>query len=158
MAQDTPVQHVVLVVEDEPLVRMLGHDVLSEAGFHVIEAANVTEALALLEARPDVLVVVSDVELKGENGFELAATVSQRWPRVGVILTSGRAAPGPGDLPNNAVFLPKPYPLAALVEQVKTMAEAAEPTIIVGEGSRASKAEVEPSPDNVVPLRGARSA
>jgi len=148
---------VVLIVEDEPLVRMLGNDVLTEAGFRVIEAVNVTEALVLLEARPNIMVVVSDVELKGENGFELARTVRQRWPRVGVILSSGRASPAPGDMPTNAVFLPKPYPLSALVKQVNLMAQrAAEPVIIVGEGSTASEAEVKSSPDNVVPLRGGR--
>jgi two-component system, response regulator PdtaR len=143
---------VVLIVEDEPLVRMLGNDVLTEAGFRVIEAVNATEALVLLEARPDIMVVVSDVELKGENGFELARTVRQRWPRVGVILSSGRASPAPGDMPSNAVFLPKPYPLSALVKQVKLMAErAAEPIIIVGDG--APNMEADGASDNVVPLR-----
>jgi DNA-binding response OmpR family regulator len=101
--------------------------------------------------------VVSDVELKGENGFELARTVRQRWPRVGVILSSGRASPTSGDMPTNAVFLPKPYPLSALVKQVNLMAQrAAEPIIIVGEGNTVSEAEVKSSPDNVVSLRGGR--
>jgi CheY-like chemotaxis protein len=71
---------VVLIVEDEPLVRMLGNDVLTEAGFRVIEAVNATEALVLLEARPDIMVVVSDVELKGENGFELVAPSGNGGP------------------------------------------------------------------------------
>src|SRR5215212_2885822 len=145
-------RRVVLVVEDEPLVRMLGNEVLTEAGFRVIEAANATEALVLLEARPDILVVITDVELKGENGFELARAVRQRWPRVGVILCSGRALPGPGDMPINAVFLGKPYPLAALVEQVKTMADrAAEPMIIVSDATTST--DVQGPLDNVVPLR-----
>jgi len=145
-------RRVVLVVEDEPLVRMLGNEVLTEAGFRVIEAANATEALVLLEARPDILVVITDVELKGENGFELARFVRQRWPRVGIILCSGRAFPAPGEVPINAVFLGKPYPLATLVEQVKAMAErAAESTVIVGYATSSTKAD-RPL-DNVVPLR-----
>jgi two-component system, response regulator PdtaR len=145
---------VVLIVEDEPLVRMLGNDVLTEAGFRVIEAVNATEALVLLEARPDIMVVVSDVELKGENGLELARIVRQRWPRVGVILCSGRAFPAPGDLPIAAVFLGKPYSLATLVEQVKVMAErAAEPIMILGDGSAEPSTEEHGLLDNVVPLR-----
>jgi CheY-like chemotaxis protein len=147
---------VVLVVEDEPLVRMLGSEVLTEAGFRVIEAANATEALVLLEARPDILAVISDVELSGENGFELARTIRRRWPRLGVVLTSGRAAPVPGDMPTNAVFLPKPYPLSALVDQVRAMAgRAAASTVIVGADSDAAgPAEPEAPASNVVQLRG----
>jgi CheY-like chemotaxis protein len=99
-------QAVGLLVEDEPLVRMLAAKVLAEAGFRVVEAANADEALTLLQARPDVLVVVSDVEMPGKmNGFALARAERERASGVGVILTSGRVAPQPGDMPANCLFL-----------------------------------------------------
>ena len=49
---------VLLLVEDEPLVRMFNADVLDDAGFRVVEAANADEAIALFEARPDIRAVV----------------------------------------------------------------------------------------------------
>jgi len=101
---------VILVVEDEPLVRMFIADFLDEAGFRVVEAVNADEALTILQARPDIQAIVSDIEMPGTmNGLKLARTVCERWLSVGVIITSGRARPGPADVPETVVFLSKPY-------------------------------------------------
>jgi CheY-like chemotaxis protein len=92
---------VVLVVEDEVLVRMMLADVLDEAGFRVIEAAHADEALSVLTALPEVQAVVTDVEMPGGsmNGFALAREVRTQRPDIGVLIASGRAAPNLGDLP-----------------------------------------------------------
>ena len=151
-------QGVVLFVEDEPLVRMLGADVLTDAGFRVIEAVSPKEALALLQARPDVLVLVSDVEMgNGPNGFHLSQTVHQQWPGVGIILTSGRATPDAGDMPPGSIFLRKPYPLAVLVRHVREFAEkAAQAAVIRSDATESPKAnESVNAVDNVIPLRSA---
>lgn len=75
--------HVVLIVEDEPLVRLTGADLLGEAGFEVLEAANADEALRILEATPEVRVVFSDVEMPGSlDGLGLARRVCRRWPSI----------------------------------------------------------------------------
>jgi DNA-binding NtrC family response regulator len=102
---------VVLVVEDETLVRMFMTDFLDEAGFKVFEAVHADEAMAVLQARPDVQAVVTDIEMPAGsmNGLELAQVVRERWPGVGVVVTSGRARPGPDDLSEKVTFLPKPY-------------------------------------------------
>src|SRR3712207_8452483 len=86
---------VILVVEDETLVRMFMTDFLDEAGFKVFEAADSDEALAVLQARPDVKAVVTDIEMPAGsmNGWELARVVRERWSGVGVVVTSGRARP-----------------------------------------------------------------
>lgn len=75
---------IVLLAEDEPLVRMFNAGVLDEAEYRVIEAANGEEALTLFEVRPDIQVVVTDVEMPGSiNGFELARRVTKQRPFVG---------------------------------------------------------------------------
>ena len=90
---------IILLVEDEALVRMLASDILTEeAGYRVIEAVNADEALTLLEARPDVRLVFTDVDMPGSlNGFTLARIVDMRWPKIRIIVTSGHARPGAGD-------------------------------------------------------------
>jgi DNA-binding NtrC family response regulator len=101
---------VLVVAEDEPLVRLFAADFLEEAGFKVFEACYADEALTLLQSRPDVKVLMTDVEMgRGKNGFELAWEVRKRWPGVIVLIVSGRAYPSPDDLPEGAVFIRKPY-------------------------------------------------
>ena len=114
------VPNVVLVVEDEALVRMLATDVLSDAGYRVIEAVNAEEALTLLSARPDVSVMVTDVNMPGSlDGFGLARLVSVSWPKIGIIVVSGRLRLGPGDLPPGARYCAKPYSPSLLLRFVQ---------------------------------------
>jgi two-component system, response regulator PdtaR len=121
--QDGQQPVIVLLVEDEALVRMIAADVLrEEGGFKVIEAANADEALTVLEATADVRALVTDVEMPGSlDGFTLARVVKQAWSHVGIVVTSGRMAPGPKDLPSGALFIPKPYTPTALVAAVRTV-------------------------------------
>jgi CheY-like chemotaxis protein len=114
---------VILVVEDETLLRMLAGDILTEdAGYRVIEAVNADEALILLESRHDVRLVFTDVNMPGAlNGFALARIVDMRFPGIKVIVTSGLARPGVGDLPKGKQFLPKPYAPSALITMVQEM-------------------------------------
>src|SRR4051794_27698124 len=98
---------IILIVEDEPLVRMFASDLLTEeGGYRVIEAVNADEALILLETRHDVRLVFTDVDMPGQlNGFALARIVDMRFPGVKVIVTSARSRPGIGDLPKGVPFL-----------------------------------------------------
>lgn len=114
-------QPVVLLVEDEPLVRLTQVDILREEGFWVLEAADADEAFETLRRRKDVSVVLTDVDMPGSlDGFEFARLVAQGWPEVGVLVISGKAFPGEGDLPPSAVFIAKPVRPAALVELLRT--------------------------------------
>ena len=111
---------VVLVVEDEPLLRMTAVDILEDAGFTVLEAANGDEGLALLRARPDVRALFTDVHMPGSlDGVALAWRASSEFPRVGVIIVSGKAAPAPAAQPPGALFLPKPYAAASIVRHIQ---------------------------------------
>ena len=107
---DTPPRQVVLIVEDEALVRMTAVDMIEEAGFEILEATNADEAILLLEARLDITVVLTDIEMPGSmNGLRLAEAVRDRWPPVKII--SGHYVVRDGDLPSGGLFLAKPYSL-----------------------------------------------
>ncbi|MBQ0824746.1 response regulator [Microvirga terrae] len=126
---------VVLLVEDEPLVRLTQVDILREAEFWVVEAQDADEAFELLKTRPDISVVLTDVDMPGSiDGFEFARLVRQGWPEVGVLVISGKTAPEPGDLPPNATFLHKPIMPDDLVAAL-TQAMAATPKSSVAQGS-----------------------
>ena len=105
-----PSRQVVLIVEDEALVRMTAVDMIEEAGFEILEAANADEAILLLEARSDIIVLFTDIEMPGSmDGLRLAQAVRGRWPPIKIIATSGRCVVRDGDLPSGGLFLPKPY-------------------------------------------------
>ena len=99
----------VLVVEDEPIVRMYAVDVLEDAGYDVIEAGDAAQALAKLDAHPDIALMFSDINMPGEmDGFALAREVHRRRPDVRLILTSGKMATDKAAAGIDA-FVPKPY-------------------------------------------------
>ena len=98
---------VVLVAEDETLIRLLANDMLSEAGYRVLEARDGQEALTILEVHADVRALFTDVTMPNIDGLSLAKIVSERWPQIGILLTSGLVAPS--ELPNGARFIGKPY-------------------------------------------------
>ena len=101
---------VVLIVEDEFLLRMNAVDMIAAAGFEVIEAANADEAIEVLEARRDITVVFTDIQMPGSmDGLKLARAVRGRWPPIKIIATSGRSHFSETDLPEGGRFLLKPY-------------------------------------------------
>jgi CheY-like chemotaxis protein len=109
----------VLVVEDETLIRDLVSEELSDSGFQVLQVGNASEAIAALEARQDIHLVFTDIDMPGSmDGLKLAAAVRDRWPPVHIIITSGKARPM--TIPANALFIPKPYLTRALVSAMLT--------------------------------------
>jgi|UPI0004BC9881 CheY-like chemotaxis protein len=114
---------IILLVEDEPLVRLFCADVLEEEGFVVIETGNAEEALLVLETRDDILVLFTDINMPGLNGLELAGRVHERWPHIQLVLTSGRERPSPDEMPDHGCFIAKPYHPDAVVDMIRTVAE-----------------------------------
>jgi CheY-like chemotaxis protein len=101
---------VVLIVEDEFLLRMDAADMIAGAGFEVVEAATADQAIGILEARTDITVVFTDIQMPGSmDGLKLARAVRGRWPPIKIVTTSGRVRVDPQDLPEGGRFLPKPY-------------------------------------------------
>ena len=117
-------QSTVLLVEDEPLIRLFIAELLEDAGFRVVEAANAAEALVILAAGLNVNVLLTDVDMPfGGSGFELAQKVDKSWPEIEILIMSGRQWPAHGDLPPGAAFLAKPCPNEAIVSHVRSAAE-----------------------------------
>ena len=88
-AADRRCRSVVLVVDDDALVRMLAVDLFEEMGCEVIEADGGADALAKLEARPDISLMFTDCRMPGMSGPELAEAAAQRWPRLRIVLVTG---------------------------------------------------------------------
>jgi CheY-like chemotaxis protein len=101
---------VVLVVEDEHILRMSAADMVEGAGFEVIEASDADEAIRILESRTDIRAVFTDIQMPGSmDGLKLARAVRDRWPPVALIVTSGQMDVSDADLPSGGRFLRKPY-------------------------------------------------
>jgi CheY-like chemotaxis protein len=113
----------VLIVEDEELIRISGAEMVAEAGFDVVEAGNADEAIAILEARPDIHIVFTDIQMPGSmDGLKLAWFISDRWPPIKLVITSGRVSLGEADLPKGGSFVGKPYSATRIAEILRNTA------------------------------------
>jgi len=106
---------VVLVVDDDPLVRVHSLFALEDAGYEVVEAGNAADALACLERRPDIGALFTDIRMPGSlDGVALANVVHERRPDIAILVTSGAEDVADGTLPATANFVRKPYTGAQL--------------------------------------------
>lgn len=114
-----PVRGVILIVNDEPLLRKVTCAMLEDAGYAVIEANGPRQALLALEARGEIHLLFTDVQMPGDiDGLELAVLVRRRWPRVRLLVTSGLQPVAAADLPSGGRFLSKPYVAADVLRQI----------------------------------------
>lgn len=115
----------VLVVKDEPLLRLAAIDLVEMAGYEAIPAADATEAVEILEARNDIRVVMTDVDMpRGVDGMRLTAIIRDRWPPIKIIIVSGHVE-DPGNLiPAETVFFSKPYREEQITETIHGMMSA----------------------------------
>jgi CheY-like chemotaxis protein len=113
---------VVLVVEDEPLIRMSVVADLEDANFIVYEASDAKEAISILEAQREITLVFTDVDMPGTmDGVLLAAYVRDRWPPIKIIITSGQRNLRPDDMPTESRFIAKPYQREEVVSMIETL-------------------------------------
>jgi CheY-like chemotaxis protein len=123
MVQSVARNAIVLVVEDEPLVRMAAVDLVEEAGLEAIEAKNAEEAVRILETRTDIRIVFTDIDMPGSmDGIKLAAAVRGRWPPIEIILTSGHYNIRDDEIPDRGVFIRKPYDPRKVIATLQRMA------------------------------------
>jgi two-component system, response regulator PdtaR len=119
MGQTKPL---ILVVEDDALLRMVAADTLEENGFGVVEAANADAALKLLETRDDVRLLFTDIQMPGScDGMDLARQVHARWPNILLVITSGQIKPTEAEIPDHGHFLGKPYREKDLLGEMNDM-------------------------------------
>ena len=113
---------VVLVVEDNHLILMSALDLVASAGYEGLAAANADEAIAILEKRPDVKLVFTDIEMPGTiDGVKLAHYIRDRWPSIHLIVASGKEIKEESQLPSGSRFFSKPYDNASIVEEMARM-------------------------------------
>ena len=108
---------IVMVAEDDTLVRLLANDMLTDADYRVVEAQDGQEALAILGAKNTVRALLTDVNMPNMDGLVLAEIVRQRWPHIAVVIASGM--PRPSRLPAGARFISKPYNCQDVVTQLE---------------------------------------
>ena len=126
-AQPNPEPALIVIVEDDPLIRAVLADILADDGFMVREAQGADEALSALETQASATCVLfTDIIMPGSSidGLDLIRSVHGRWPDIKLLVASGGSAPDPDDLPEGARFIPKPYRYHQLIRQVRDMTEA----------------------------------
>ena len=117
---EMPPNALIVVVDDDVFERMGASDMFSDAGYRVLEAGNADEALQFFETNADIKLLFTDVSMPGSmSGSDLARQVAERWPKIGIIVTSGR--PRPLKLPLSTLFHDKPYEPAAVLRQARAM-------------------------------------
>lgn len=115
-----------LIVEDEPLIRMCAVDFAEEAGYRAIEAKDAAEALVVLESGEEIGLLFTDITLPGTmDGLDLAAEVAERWPQIGIMLASGALGNLDPEIAPGAHRLPKPYDFRQFSDALEQMSEPA---------------------------------
>lgn len=114
-------RNTVVVVEDEPLVRLAATSLLAEAGIDVVEFADGDAAIDYLrDHKGDVAAILTDIDLPGDtDGLELAGIVSEVCPDIAVLVTSGHHRVAPGRLGPRVRYLPKPWHPADLLSTMR---------------------------------------
>ena len=113
----------VLVLEDEPLIRLTLIDALEDAGFQVIDARTADEALGIITEQT-IHLLFTDIQMPGKlSGIDLAPVVADRFPKAGIIVASSRLTPDDIELPASAEFFAKPYDFSAIIHRSNVLSE-----------------------------------
>lgn len=116
----------ILVVDDEPLIRMSLAAFFEDEGFVVFEADNDDTAVAALESHAAIEIVVTDVQMPGSmDGVKLAHVIRNRWPPTILIVSSGVARLTAADLPSRSAFVAKPVDVQPLINEIDRLSWAA---------------------------------
>lgn len=114
----------VLVVEDEPIIRLGIVSSIEDAGHEVLEASSADEAVRRLETDGGVRVMVTDVDMPGSmDGIALAQYARRKWPAIGLLVISGKVGVQPSQLPPGARFMSKPYQEPQLIGAIQALAQ-----------------------------------
>jgi CheY-like chemotaxis protein len=113
---------VILVVEDEMMLRMRAVDMVEDAGYTPVEAVDADGAVAILESRSDIALMVTDIQMPGSmDGLRLAHAVRERWPLIKIIVVSGQLKQPSIDLPADSRFFGKPLEAVEMIAQMRSM-------------------------------------
>ena len=97
-------------------------DIVEDAGFHPVEAVNADQAMSILEARSDISLLFTDIQMPGSmDGLKLAHAVHDRWPSIKIILVSGQVRPTETERPADSFFIGKPLATADMIAKLQEM-------------------------------------
>jgi DNA-binding NtrC family response regulator len=114
--------HVVLIVEHNELLKSLTADIMKDAGFVALQASHADEALAILESRSDIALMLTSVKMPGStDGLGLAHTVCERWPAIKIIIASSQHRLIGHDFPKNSRFFLKPYQAQIMISEIRSL-------------------------------------
>lgn len=114
----------ILVVEDEPIIRLGLVSLIEDEGYDVVEAGSADQAIMRLSADTEIRLVVTDVDMPGTmDGIRLAHHVRNRWPPVHLLVISGKVGVKPSELPTGVRFMSKPYQEPHLIGAIKALLE-----------------------------------
>ncbi|MFG6283493.1 response regulator [Sphingomonas sp. S6] len=118
----------VLVVEDEPILRMDAIGMVEKAGFEAVEAMSSADAIRLLEERLDIRLVYMDLDMpRSRKGIEIAAAIRKRWPPIEIILTAAYFTRESVHLPERTEFYPKPINRDEIVDAMRRLVNRSTP-------------------------------
>jgi CheY-like chemotaxis protein len=98
-------------------------DSLEESGFAALLASNADEAILLLEARADIAIIFTDLDIPNGSmdGLRLAYAVRDRWPPIKIIVTSGHPRVSKADLPTGGLCFRKPYLIEEMTNTMRIL-------------------------------------
>ncbi|WP_186766700.1 response regulator [Puniceibacterium confluentis] len=124
MTQDIKKRPAVLIVEDEPLLRMDAVDMIGDAGFRTYEAGTAAAAITIMETHSDIGILFTDIDMPGSmDGLQLAAHVHQGWPQVAIVIASGVVEIEKVGMPEGAMFFSKPYASSQVTRTLQDIAD-----------------------------------
>jgi CheY-like chemotaxis protein len=110
----------ILLIEDEPIIRLSTAAMLEDAGYDVLEAGDASEAMVVLSGHPEIRLVLTDVQMPGViDGLGLVEIINHDYPAIRSIVTSGRSGPQEARQRGARSFLMKPYTAAAMEAALK---------------------------------------
>jgi CheY-like chemotaxis protein len=113
---------IVLVVEDDMMLRMRAVDMVEDAGYASVEAVDADEAFAILQARSDIALLFTDIQMPGSmDGLQLAHAVHERWPLLKIILVSGQLELSGIQIPRDSRFFGKPLVSGQMIAEMQNM-------------------------------------
>jgi CheY-like chemotaxis protein len=123
MLDSAKIPPIVLVVEDDVMLRMRAVDLVEDAGYTSVEAVDADEAFAILQLRSsDIALLFTDIQMPGSmDGLQLAHAVYQRWPRLKIILVSGQLKLSNAEIPRDSRFFGKPLVSGEIIAEMQDM-------------------------------------
>ena len=123
MASDVPlVERSILVVDDEPMIRLNLADFFEGEGYTVYEASDADDAIAILQANSGVRIVLTDIQMPGSmDGVKLAHFIAERFPPSLLIVASGALRPSAADLPPHTMFIAKPFDPRLVLQEIERL-------------------------------------